>query len=52
MPRVIFRDIPSAPLDGAAVEVQHGPLNLKMIAVARWSGQNQAWIRVDGSDRR
>ncbi len=50
MPRVIFRDIPSAPLDGAAVEDQHGPL--KMIAVARWSGQNQAWIRVDGPDRR
>lgn len=45
----IFRDMRSAPLDGTAVEVRHGPL--QMIVSARWSSQNQAWIRTDDPSR-
>ena len=45
MQRAILREMRTAPLDGTAVEVRHGPL--QMMAVARWSGQDQAWIRAD-----
>lgn len=40
-----FRDMRGAPQDGTAVEVQHGPD--KLVALARWSGQAQAWVRDD-----
>ncbi len=46
----VFHDMKIAPLEGTAVEVRHGAD--QMIVVARWAGQNQAWVRDDDTDRR
>jgi hypothetical protein len=43
MRNLTFRDMRSAPQDGTAVEVQHGPGNL--MALARWRWQSKVWVR-------
>ena len=50
MRSTIFRDMRSAPQDGTVVEVRHGPD--QEIARAEWSGQNQAWVRADDTQRK
>ena len=40
-----FRDMKYAPKDGTPVEVQYGPEQETVHAA--WSGQGQAWVRVD-----
>jgi hypothetical protein len=50
MRRKLFRDMRTAPTDGTEIEVICGPN--KEVVVARWSGQDQAWIRADDPDRR
>jgi hypothetical protein len=37
----------AAPQNGTAVKVQHGPD--QAVALARWSGQGQGWVRDDES---
>jgi hypothetical protein len=46
----IFRDLRSAPRDGTAIEVKHGPQ--QEIVLARWSGQSQSWTKVHDPERR
>ena len=50
MRRKLFRDMRTAPTDGTEIEVICGPN--KEVFVARWSGQDQAWIRADDPARR
>jgi hypothetical protein len=45
MRNLTFRDMRAAPQNGTAVEVQHGPD--QAVALARWSGQGQGWVRDD-----
>jgi hypothetical protein len=45
-----FRDITTAPRDGTLIEVRHGPDQVTVLA--RWAGQNQAFIRDDDPLRR
>ena len=45
-----FLDMASAPRDGTAIEVRHGPD--QEVVRAEWSGQAQAWIRDDDPHRR
>jgi len=47
---VPFRDIKTAPQDGTAIEVQHGPQ--QAVVLAHWNGRGQAWIRDDDPLRR
>jgi hypothetical protein len=42
MRKNLFRDIGTAPRDGTLIEVGHGPD--QAVAVAYWSGQNQAFV--------
>jgi hypothetical protein len=49
-PRTPFRDIATAPRNGALIEVRHGP-NQEAV-LARWSGQNQAFVAADDPLRR
>jgi hypothetical protein len=52
MPRrtAAFRDLRTAPRDGTAIEIKHGPA--QEVVRARWSGQGQAWVRVGDPLRR
>jgi hypothetical protein len=45
-----FQDMPTAPRNGAVIEVRHGPDQLTVEAY--WAGQNQAFIAVDDPHRR
>ena len=45
-----FFDIKLAPHDGTPIEVRHGPG--QEVVLAEWSGQAQAWIRVDDPQRK
>ena len=45
-----FRDMASAPRDGTAIEVCHGPQ--QEVVRAEWNAQAQAWVREDDSHRR
>jgi hypothetical protein len=42
--RDAFHDLQSAPRDGTAIEIKHGPA--QEVVCARWSGQGHAWVRV------
>jgi hypothetical protein len=46
MRSLTFRDMRSAPQDGTAVDVVHGPEN-NLVALARWRWQSKAWVRYD-----
>jgi hypothetical protein len=45
-----FQDINTAPRDGTAIEVNHGPK--QEVVRAYWAGQNQAFVRDDEPDRK
>jgi len=45
-----FRDMVSAPRDGTAIEVCHGPQ--QEVVRAEWNAQAQSWIRDDDPHRR
>ncbi len=45
-----FHDICTAPKDATPIEVRHGPD--RVIALAKWNGQAQAWIRIDDPHRK
>ncbi len=50
MPNDGFQDMRSAPKDGTAIEVRHGPK--QKVVRAEWSGQGQAWVQVDDPHRK
>jgi hypothetical protein len=44
-----FRDMRSAPRDGSAIEIKHGPQ--QEIALACWSARTLTWVRVGDPER-
>jgi hypothetical protein len=45
-----FREMTTAPKDGAPIEVRHGPT--QEIVLANWCEQNPGWIRTNDPTRK